>query len=381
MADTRIIQDETFADDNIVTAEDETLFVASQWKLVWWKFRKHKLAVASVIIIFIIYLLGIFAEFISPYELHERHVKYVHMQPTRIRIFHKGKLHRPFVYGMTREINMETLRKTYTPDKTKVLPVKLFSRGEPYEFWGAWDTDLHLFGIEGEGMIALLGTDKMGRDMFSRILHGARVSLSIGFIGVALSFILGLVMGGISGYVGGTADAIIQRIIEVLRSMPTLPLWMALSAALPPRWPPMRVYLGITIILSIIGWTGLARVVRGKLLALREEDFVTAARLCGTSRGRIIRRHLLPSFMSHLIVSITIAVPSMILGETTLSFLGLGLRPPVTSWGVLLQEAQNVRTVALHPWLLLPVFFVIVTVLVFNFMGDGIRDAADPYSG
>jgi peptide/nickel transport system permease protein len=366
------------AEDKI--SEDEDFYLASQWTLIWWKFRKHKLALISVFVVILLYVVGIFSEFISPYHLHERHVSHVYAPPMRIRIFHEGRLHRPFVYGLEQQIDMDTLRKTYTIDKSKVLPIKLFVRGEEYKFWGRWDTDLHLFGVEGDGYIFLLGADKLGRDMFTRIIQGSRVSLSIGFIGVAISFVMGVAIGGVSGYAGGVVDNVIQRIIEIIRSIPTLPLWMALGAALPSRWPPLRVYFGMTVILSIIGWTTIARVVRGKLLSLREEDFVTAARLLGTRERRIIRRHLLPSFTSHLIVSITIAIPGMILGETSLSFLGLGLRPPVTSWGVLLQEAQNVRTVALHPWLLLPVAFVILTVLVFNFMGDGLRDAADPYS-
>ena len=252
-------------------------------------------------------------------------------------------------------------------------------RGERYRLWGLIETDRHLFGVAAPGVIYLLGTDDLGRDMLARVLHAGRISLSIGLLGVAFSFVLGLLFGGLSGYYGGAVDLVIQRVVEFLISIPQIPLWMALSAALPANWPPLRVYFGITLILSIVGWTGLARVVRGKLLELRESDFVMAARVAGALDGAIIRRHLLPSFMSYLIVSLTLAVPGMILGETALSFLGLGLRPPVVSWGVLLQKAQNLRTVALHPWLLIPAGFVVVTVLAFNFLGDGLRDAADPY--
>ncbi|MBA7549744.1 Dipeptide transport system permease protein DppC [subsurface metagenome] len=225
----------------------------------------------------------------------------------------------------------------------------------------------------------LFGTDKLGRDLFSRNIYAARISLSIGLVGVVFSFVLGCILGGISGYYGGAADMIIQRIIEFLLCIPTIPLWMGLSAALPPEWSPIKVYFGITIILAIRGWCGLARVVRGKLLELREEDFAMAAKIAGATDGRVITRHLLPSFLSYLIVNLTLAIPWMILGETSLSFLGLGLRPPVVSWGVLLKQAQNFRTVALHPWLLIPGLFVIITVLTFNFLGDGLRDAADPY--
>ena len=285
------------------------------------------------------------------------------------------------MYGLEREVDLETLRKIYHEDTSQIFPLKLFVRGNPYQFWNLFETDLHLFGIGNEdGTAFLLGTDRLGRDVLSRVIYGARISLSIGLVGVFLALVLGMALGGASGYYGGSTDNIIQRLIELLRSFPTIPLWMALSAALPPEWPPLRIYFGITVILSLIGWTGLARVVRGKLLSLREEDFATAARLAGASETRVIGRHLLPGFMSHIIVTITLAIPGMILAETALSFLGLGLRPPVTSWGVLLQEAQNVRTVALHPWLMLPVLFVIVAVLAFNFVGDGLRDAADPYS-
>jgi len=369
------------AQDDQAAREGEKFFIASQWNLMWWKFKKHKVAVFCSFVILFLYLIAAFCEFVAPYDLHERHVKFVFTPPQKIRFVHEGRLQRPFVYGLDREVDLETLRKIYTENTSQIFPLKLFVRGDPYEFWNLFETDLHLFGIGNEdGTAFLLGTDRLGRDVLSRVIYGARISLSIGLVGVFLALVLGMALGGASGYYGGSADNIIQRIIELLRSFPTIPLWMALSAALPPEWPPLRIYFGITVILSLIGWTGLARVVRGKLLSLREEDFATAARLAGASEARVIGRHLLPGFMSHIIVTITLAIPGMILAETALSFLGLGLRPPVTSWGVLLQEAQNVRTVALHPWLMLPVLFVIVAVLAFNFVGDGLRDAADPYS-
>ena len=266
-------------------------------------------------------------------------------------------------------------------DKTQSYPIYFFVHGDPYKFWGLLETDVHLFGVgDGDGVFFMLGSDRMGRDMLSRIVYGARISLSMGLMGVLMSFVLGIIIGGASGYFGGTVDLIVQRVIEFLRSIPTIPLWMTLAAAMPQDWPPARVYFGITIILSLVSWTSLARVVRGKFISLRNEDFVLAARLSGSSEFRIITRHLVPSFMSYLIARLTMAVPSMILAETSLSFLGLGLRPPVISWGVLLQEAQNLHSVALAPWLLLPGVLVVITVLCLNFVGDGLRDAADPYA-
>jgi len=357
----------------------EEILVASQWKLMWWKFKKHKLAVFSGILLIILYVVGAFCEFLSPYDPNEYRTRYAFAPPQLVRFAgEEGFSFRPFVYGYKSSINRETLRREYTIDKDQVYPIKFFVRGEPYKFWGIWETDIHFIGTE-EGVLFLLGTDRMGRDVLSRILYGARISLSVGLFGVFLSLILGIIIGGLSGYFGGTIDMIVQRLIEFLRCIPTIPLWMALSAALPAQWPPLRVYFGVTIILSLIGWTGLARVVRSKFLSLREEEFVLAARLAGAGRMRIIVRHMVPSFLSHIIASITLAIPNMILGETSLSFLGVGLRPPVISWGVLLKEAQNVRTIALTPWLLVPGVFVIVAVLAFNFLGDGLRDAADPY--
>lgn len=360
---------------------DERFSAASQWTLMRWKFGKHKLAMVSFFVIAAFYLVAVFCEFLAPNDIDIRFRNYVYAPPQRIRFVHEGRFSpRPFVYGLTRTIDSETLRRIYTPETSRPLFVHFFTRGAPYRFWGLFPTDIRFMGVAEGGTLFLLGTDQLGRDLYSRLLHGTRISLSIGLVGVAMSFVIGLVLGGLSGFYGGAVDIVIQRIIEILQSFPTIPLWLGLSAALPVDWPVLRIYFGITIILSFIGWTGLARVVRGKFLALREEDFAVAARVAGSSEMRIIFRHLLPSFMSHIIVSITLAIPGMILGETALSFLGLGLRPPVVSWGVLLQQAQNVQAVALYPWLLIPVFFVIALVLAFNFVGDGLRDAADPYS-
>lgn len=358
---------------------EQRYYIASQWQLMWRKFKKHKLAIFGGIILTIFYIVAIFCEFFSPCDIYKRYTGYVYCPPQRIHFFDEtGFSFRPFVYDLKLTINPRTWRKIYNEDKTKKYPIYFLVHGDNYKLWNLFETNIHLFGVK-EGTIFLFGTDKLGRDLFSRNLYAARISLSIGLVGVVLSFVLGSVLGGISGYYGGTADMVIQRIIEFLISIPTIPLWMALSAALPFHWSPIKVYFGITIILSIVGWCGLARVVRGKLISSREEDFAMAAKIAGATDGRIITKHLLPSFLSYLIVNVTLAVPYMILGETALSFLGLGLRPPGVSWGVLLQNAQNIRTVALHPWLFIPGLSVIITVLGFNFLGDGLRDAADPY--
>lgn len=359
--------------------------VASQWTLMWWRFRRHRLAVICAVIVILFYLVAAFAEAIATADPNKISNLYRYAPPQSIAFSDKdGNFSiRPYALGYKSTRNPETLRVTYVADPTKRFPIQFFTPGEKYVLWGLWETDIHLVGL-GKGVPAnspffLLGTDRLGRDMLSRIAHGARISLSIGLVGVALSLVFGIILGGISGYYGGWIDAIIQRVIEFIRSLPTIPVWMALAAAMPPKWPPDYVYFGITIILSLLGWTGLARVVRGRFLALREEDFVLAARLSNCSEARIIFRHMVPSFASHIIASITLAVPGMILSETSLSFLGLGLRPPVISWGVLLQEAQNIQTVALFPWLLIPGVAVILVVLALSFVGDGLRDAADPY--
>jgi peptide/nickel transport system permease protein len=345
---------------------------------MWIKFTKHKLAVIGSVIVGLLYLIAIFHGFLAPYNPIER-TDYIHLKPQKLHFTHNGQLTRPFVYGITSQIDSENFRRTYVEDQELRYPVGFFRRGSEYKLFGLIKSRIHLFGVPEGGDILLLGTDELGRDMLSRILYGSSISLSIGLVGVLLSFALGIVLGGISGYYSGVTDTIIQRVIEFLLAMPTIPLWMALSVAVPIDWPPTRVYFAITVILSLRGWCGLARVVRGKLLETREEDFVMAARLVGSNDWRIILRHMLPTFLSYLIVDMTLAIPSMILGETTLSFLGLGLRPPVVSWGVLLQKAINIRVVASYPWLMIPAIPVILTVLAFNFMGDGLRDAADPY--
>ena len=362
-------------------AEDERYFQASQWQLIWWKFRKHKMAMIGGSVIVFLYVLVLFCEFLSPYTTTSRSSKYLFAPPQKLYFRHpeQGFRLRPFVYALERQVDPDTYRRYFIEDPSKIYDVRFFVRGEPYKFWGMWETDLHLVGVADDGPFFLIGTDRLGRDVFSRLLYGARISLSIGLVGIALTFALGLLLGGLSGYLGGMVDTMIQRAIDLLISIPQLPLWMALAAALPRDWSPLRIYFGIVIVLSIVGWTGLARVVRGKLLSLREEDFVMAAQLAGSGNMRIIIRHMLPSFFSYIIVSLTLSVPNMILGETALSFLGLGLQPPVVSWGVLLQDAQDVASIAHYPWLLLPVVLVIATVLAFNFLGDGLRDAADPY--
>ncbi len=357
----------------------ERFYVASQWQLMWRKFKKHKLALLGGTVLAIFYIMAIFCEFFSPYDIYKRYTKSLYCPPQRIHFFdEKGFNFRPFVYEMKGTLDPETWERIYVEDKSKKSPIYFFIRSHKYKLWNLFPTNIHFFGVK-EGTIFLFGTDLIGRDLFSRNIYASRISLSIGLAGVGLSFILGCILGGISGYYGGSVDMVIQRVIEFLICIPTIPLWMALAASLPRDWSQIRIYFGITIILSIVGWCGLARVVRGKFLELREEDFVMAAKISGATEGRIIMRHLLPSFLSYLIVSLTLSIPAMILGETALSFLGLGILPPMVSWGTLLQDAQNVLSVVFHPWLLIPGLFVILVVLTFNFLGDGLRDAADPY--
>jgi peptide/nickel transport system permease protein len=352
---------------------------ASQLQLMWWQFRKHRVAYYCGIFLLVMYASIFISEFLAPYSQHTRNSDFIYSPPQAVHLFHEGEFVGPFVYGRTQTLNMETLQRIYTDDPTDVQPLRFFCRGDDYNFWGLVPGNLHLVCPAKGGEVFLLGTDRLGRDVLSRIIYGARISLTIGILGVSMSFVLGIVIGGLAGYHGGWFDALTQRLIEVLQSIPSIPLWMALAAIIPVTWSPILVYIGITVILGLLDWTGLARAVRSKLLALREEDYVLAARLMGAKSGRIIGRHMIPGFMSHLIASATLTIPAMILGETALSFLGIGLRPPISSWGILLTEARSVNIIALYPWLLFPVVPVILVILAFNFLGDGLRDAADPY--
>ena len=362
-----------------LTPEQERYYMATQWQLMWWKLKRHRLAMISGAVLALMYFSVIISEFLAPYALTTRNTDFIYAPPQTINFFHDGEFQGPFVYGLKYQLNMTNLKREYQEDKQSIQKIRFFCKSDPYKFWGHVAASTHLFCPSATGTLFLLGTDRLGRDVLSRIIYGTRVSLTVGLLGIIFSFIIGITIGGLAGYFGGWVDNLSQRAIEIIRSFPELPLWMALSASLPVTWSPILIYFGITIILGMLDWTGLARAVRSKLLSLREEDFALAAQLMGAKPQRIIARHLLPSFTSHLIASATLSIPSMILGETALSFLGLGLRPPITSWGVLLTEAQNMNAVELYPWIMTPVIPVIIVVLAFNFFGDGLRDAADPY--
>lgn len=350
------------------------------WRIFAARFARHRLAVISAGLLLLLYASLPFAELIAPYGPNERHIGHIHAPPQPVRLLHEGWPGLPFVYATTKRVDLTSFRRIYTPDRTRPQPLRLMCKGSPYRLMGLVPWDRHLLCAPEGSTLFLLGTDRLGRDIFSRIVHGARISLTIGLAGIALSMVLGVTIGGLAGYFGGVVDAGVQRVTEILRSLPELPLWMALAAAIPATWPPIMTFFAMTLILGLLDWPGLARAVRGRFLALREEDFVIAARLMGASRRRIIFGHMAPHMTSHLIASASLSVPGMILGETALSFLGLGLRPPIVSWGVMLTEAQNLGAVELYPWLLLPVVPVMLTVLAFNFLGDGLRDAADPHS-
>lgn len=376
------LQQEHYAEieSDVVSAQarDEARYSLSQWQLMWRKFVRNRAALVGGIVITLFYLTALFANFVAPYTLTTRFRERIYVPPQGIHFFDEGRF-APFVYGMKTELNLDTLARIAEVDRTVKYPLRWWVEGDSYKLFGLFETNIHLFGAEG-GVVNFLGTDRQGRDMLTRILIGSQISLTIGLVGVALSLSLGTVLGVVSGFFGGRIDDFIQRLIELVRSFPSIPLWMALSAAIPAAWPPMRVYFAVTIILSLIGWTWLARQLRGQVLALRSQDFVLAAKLMGASNARIIFKHLVPASIGHIIVVATLAMPGMILAETALSFLGLGLQPPVTSWGVLLREVQNLQSIAVYPWVFSPVLFIVVAILAFNFLGDGLRDAADPYT-
>ena len=366
----------------VEAAAERRIFVATQWQLMWWRFRKHKVAVASAFVVAGFYLVVLGADFLAYSDPDASEAQRSLMPPQRVYFF-DGWRFAPYVHGFKGARDPQTFKRVYRADPSEKIPIRFFAQGFEYRFLGLFPMTRHLIGVDGgrdaSKTIFLLGTDVQGRDLWSRLMYGTRISLTIGLVGVTMSLILGVVLGGLSGFYGGSIDTLIQRIIEILRSIPTIPLWMGLAAALPREWSIMQVYFAITIIISLLAWTELARVVRGRFLSLREEDFVVSARLAGCTQMRTIFVHMVPSFMSHIIAATTLALPAMIVSETSLSFLGLGLRPPAISWGVLLQQAQNVQTVAISPWLMLPAVPVIVAVIAFNFLGDGLRDAADPY--
>jgi len=366
----------------LTTQDSETLYTATQWQLMWWQFRKHRAALIAIGVLGLMYFLAIFAEPFAVYGPTERFPRFENAPPTRVRFIDtEGRFRSPFIYSLKRSIDPQTVRVMFIEDTDEIYPLKFFNAGTPYKLLGVVSANLRLATVPNGGPpLFLFGSDHLGRDIYSRTLYGSRISLFIGFGGVFLTFFFGITLGGISGYLGGVTDEVIMRVIDFMVAIPQIPLWMGLAAAVPRDWPVIRTYFAITLILSVIGWGGLARAVRGKLLSLREEDFIMAAQVYGASSRRLIFRYLLPNFMSYLLVNVTISIPFMILGETSLSFLGLGIQPPAVSWGTLLRDAQRLTVVAQRPWQMIPGIFVVLAVIMFNFIGDGLRDAADPYA-
>lgn len=369
----------------LVDGGERDIEIASQWRLIWLKFRRNRVALFAGWVIFFFYFVAVFCEFLAPTLPTIAQPRLTYAPPQEIGLFVENETgQRDFqihVKGYAMTVDPASLRRSFTSDPENIIPIGFFVRGAPYKMWGLIPMDRHFIGpLDAKDQMNLLGTDKLGRDVLSRLIYGARVSMSIGLIGVISSLIIGTVLGALSGYFGGWVDLAVQRLIEVISAMPTIPLWLGFAAAIPLTWSPLQVYFIITLIVSLLAWTGLAREVRGRFLSLRNEDFVTAARLDGSSTSRVIFRHILPSLTSHILAVTTLAIPTMIVAETALSFLGIGLKAPVVSWGVLLQDAQNIRTISSAPWLLIwPAGAVVAVVLAFNFLGDGLRDAADPY--
>ncbi|WP_187432236.1 hypothetical protein ROLI_031640 [Roseobacter fucihabitans] len=379
LPDGRYVDDAPYYDNIDLSALERSDMDAPNWVLVWRKFKRHRLGLISGLFLLFSYLMLPVAGFIAPYTPNERSADYLYAPPQSINLWHDGTFIGPFVYPTTATADLVNYRWTYETDTTRPMPLQFFCDGDQYRLFGLIRSNTHLFCAPEGATVFLWGSDRLGRDVFSRILYGAQLSLTVGLIGITVSFVLGIFFGSIAGYFGGKTDWIINRVIEVLRSLPELPLWLALSAAVPSNWSPVSVFFVISIILGILDWPGLARAVRSKFLSLREEEYVRAAEMMGAKPGRVIRRHLLPNFMSHLIASATLSIPAMILGETALSFLGLGLRAPAVSWGVMLNDAQNLASIEIYPWTAIPMLPIIFVVLAFNFLGDGLRASLDPY--
>ncbi|WP_227271700.1 ABC transporter permease [Roseobacter weihaiensis] len=379
LPDGRYVDDAPYSDEVDLSALERSDMDASNWVLVWRKFKRHKLGLISGVFLLLCYLMLPVAGFIAPYTPNERSADYLYAPPQSINLWHNGQFIGPYVYPIDATADLVNYRWSYETDTSTPMPLEFFCEGQRYNLFGFIPSDTHLFCAPEGATVFLWGSDRLGRDVFSRILYGAQLSLTVGLIGITVSFALGIFFGSIAGYFGGKTDWFINRMIEILRSLPELPLWLALSAAVPSNWGPVAVFFIISIILGILDWPGLARAVRSKFLSLREEEYVRAAEMMGAKPGRVIRRHLLPNFMSHLIASATLSIPAMILGETALSFLGLGLRAPAVSWGVMLNDAQNLASIEIYPWTAIPMLPIIFVVLAFNFLGDGLRASLDPY--